>query len=151
VTSGLSLTPRDHSHEAEAYDENMRRLLLAALLVALAPGAASAASIPFRTTLTAPTHTPKANARWYYIVRLTDLRGAALRGTVTVQIKDPLGALHYATYDGTKRNIANFLFTGRFRDYAQFPPESRGFTLTVRVTVKARGAERVLTWWIRAR
>ena len=70
---------------------------------------------------------------------------------MTVQIKDPLGTLHYATYDGTNRNLANFAFTGRFRDYAQFPPDSRGFTLTVRVTVKAKGAQRVLTWWIRAR
>jgi hypothetical protein len=129
----------------------MRRLLLAALLVALAPGAAAAATVPFRATLTAPTHTPKVNARWYYTVHLTDLKGRALRGTVTAQIKDPLGNLHYSTYDGTNRNIRNFPFTGRFRDYAQFPAASAGFTLTVRVTVKAKGAQRVLNWWIRAR
>jgi hypothetical protein len=129
----------------------MRRLLLAALLVALAPGATAAATIPFRATLTAATHTPKANARWYYTVTLTDLHGRPLRGTVTVQIKDPLGTLHYSTYDGTNRNIVNFPFSGRFRDYAQFPSESVGFRLTVRVTVKAKGAQRILTWWIRAR
>jgi hypothetical protein len=129
----------------------MRRLLLLTLTVALAPAATAAATIPFRASLTAATHTPKANARWYYTVRLTDLKGRPLGGTVTVQIKDPLGGLHYSTYDGTKRNIRDFPFTGRFRDYAQFPPESAGFTLSVRVTVKAKGAQRVLSWWIRAR
>ena len=35
--------------------------------------------------------------------------------------------------------------------FIRFPTDSRGFKLTVRVTVKAKGAKVVLTYWITAR
>src|SRR5438270_6452995 len=94
LTNRLSLTPRDHSPEG-AYDGSVRvRLALAALLVVLAPGA-GAATIPFRATLTAPTHTPPADnkTKWRYTVRVTDLRGHLIPATVTMQIVDPLGSV----------------------------------------------------------
>lgn len=89
-----------------------------------------------RATLLAPTHSPKINAKWRYAVRLTDRRRRPLAGKITVQIVDPLGTAHAVQYDETKQNIVNRPFKGVFRDYAQFPPDARGFRLTFRVRVR---------------
>ena len=42
-----------------------------------------------------------------------------------------------------------FPFTGVFRDFIRFPADSKGFKLTVRVTVRAKGAKVVLPYWIK--
>ena len=133
--------------------EHMRlRLAVAALLVLLA-GATAAATIPFRATLTAPTHTPPADnkTKWRYTVRVTDLHGRLIRATVTMQIVDPLGSVHAVEFDCCKRNIVDHPFTGVFRDAAEWPPESRGFRLVLRAVVQAKGAKRVATYWVRPR
>jgi hypothetical protein len=115
----------------------------------LAPSGASA-SPPFRLLFRAPTHTPKVNAKWRYEVRVTDLRGAPIRGLLTLQIVDPFGGKHPVEFDCCKRNIVNHPFRGVFRDAAEFPPESRGFRLTFRVTVRALGATRVVSYWVKS-
>ncbi len=93
-----------------------------------------------KATLFAPTHEPKINAKWRYRLKVTDRRGRLLRGKVTAQIIDPLGAPHPVQYDDTHRDITGMPFRGVFRDYVEFPRDSRGQRLTFRVLVKtARG------------
>jgi hypothetical protein len=127
------------------------RLRLASLCAAaLALPAAVGATPAFRATLSAPTHTPKANAKWFYVVRATS-GGKPVRATITSQIVDPIGGVHPVEFGDTHRVITNRPFTGVFRDFVRFPPETQGITLRLRVIVKAAGARRVLTYWIKAR
>lgn len=104
-----------------------------------------------KATLYAPTRTPKANAKWRYRVVVTDTKGRRLGGKITVQIVDPLGQPHAATYDNTKKPITNFPFDGHFRDYAQFPPEARGFTLTFRVIAKTPKGKVTITYPVKTK
>lgn len=126
----------------------MRSKALALLLVlALAPSSAalsSTAAVPFKAVLKAPKTNPKVNVRWYYSITVTDLKGKPIRATVTAHILDPLGGVHPVDYGPTQKPIANFPFRGTFRDYLTFPPESKGFQLTIRWTIKAMGAKRIL-------
>jgi hypothetical protein len=101
--------------------------------------------------LIAPTHSPKVNAKWRYTVRLTDRRGRPLAGKLTVQIVDPLGTAHAVQFDETKQNITNRPFQGVFRDYAQFPPDARGFRLTFRVRVRAAKGRLEITYAVTPR
>ena len=123
------------------------RLLITVLALVLTPAAAAA---PFKATLTAPTHTPKVNAYWFYTIHATR-NGKPIRATVTVQIVDTFGVVYPVQYDNTTKNIVNKPFTGIFRDYVQFPPESRGFKVTFRAIVKAPGGKVTLTYWIKPR
>ena len=100
------------------------------------PPPATVTSGKVKATLFAPTRTPKANAKWYYRVVVTDTKGRKLAGKITVQIVDPLGQAHAVDYDDTTKPITNMPFRGQFRDYVEFPPDSRGFTLTFRVIAK---------------
>jgi hypothetical protein len=124
---------------------------LAALCVAALALPVSAGAAPgFRATFSAPTHTPKVNAKWFYTVRAT-LNGKPVRATVTSQIVDPVGGVHPVQFGSTKRNVTNHPFVGVFRDYVQFPPETQGIRLTLRVTVKARAARAVFPYWVKPR
>lgn len=127
------------------------KLRLAACAIALALPASAGAALPFRATLSAPTHRPRVNAKWYYTVRVASLRGKPIRATITVQLVDPLGTVHPVDYGTTSKPIRNRPFRGVFRDFAQYPPESRGFRLTFRVIVRALGAKRTLTYWVQPR
>jgi hypothetical protein len=115
------------------------------LLVALALAAA-----PFKATLTPSTHTPKANAKWFYTVRAVDSAGKPVRATITTQIVDPFGGAHAVEFGDTHKLVTAFPFTGVFRDFIRFPADSKGFKLTVRFTVKSKGAKVVLSYWIKA-
>jgi hypothetical protein len=128
------------------------RLRLAALGAGLAfAGIAAGATPGFKATLAAPTHTPKVNAKWFYVVRAAGRTGKPLRATVTAQLVDPVGGVHPVLFGSTTKPIVNRPFVGAFRDFVRFPPESQGFRLTFRVIVKALGARRVLTYWIKPR
>jgi hypothetical protein len=118
-------------------------------LAVLLSGAALAAA-PFKATLTASTHTPKANAKWNYTVRAVDSAGKPVKATITTQIVDPFGGAHAVEFGDTHKLVTAFPFTGVFRDFIRFPADSRGFKLTVRMTVRAKGAKTVLSYWIRA-
>jgi hypothetical protein len=125
-----------------------RSVLAGALVVGAAAAAAVAApALPFRASLTAATHAPKANTKWYYAVRVTSRSGAPVKARITVQIKDPLGGLHPVLYANTKRKLVNWPIDGRFRDYVIWPTSSAvGVTLTLRVTVVAAGGKTVLAY-----
>ncbi len=128
----------------------MRPRLAALCVLALALPISAGAATGFNATFAAPTHTPKVNAKWFYTVRASR-RGKPVRATITSQIVDPYGGIHAVEFGCCKRNVLNHPFTGVFRDYVQFPPEAQGFRLRFRVIVKALGARRVLTYWVKAR
>ena len=107
---------------------------------------------PFRLSLSAPSHTPRAGtARWWYVVRAATLAGRPLRGRLTVAVVDPLGTAHLAEVGTTKRKLHDYPFFGRYRDFAQWPAASRGYRLTFRVTVRALGRSRTVNYWVRPR
>jgi hypothetical protein len=118
---------------------------MAVLAVALALAAS------FKATLAAQTHAPRVNTRWYYAVHATDPRGRPIRALLTAQVIDPLGSVHPVQFGRTTRNVTNWPFRGVFRDFITWPAEARGFTVTLRITVRARRAKRVLTYKIRPR
>jgi hypothetical protein len=91
------------------------------------------------------------NAKWFYVVRATSGSGKPIPATITCQIVDPYGGTHAVLFGAAKKPIVNRPFTASFRDYVQFPPESQGFKLTFRATVKALGRKRVLTYWVKVR
>ncbi len=160
VTSGSS-RPRTRSSRPRERSTTLRSprpslvalivtTVLALSLVATASArlgqSARAARIPFEATLTAPTHRPKANTKWYYTVRVKSLGGKPIKARITVQIKDPLGGLHPVLYANTKKKLVNWPIDGRFRDYVIWPRSSAiGISLVLRVTVEALAHERVLT------
>ena len=122
------------------YDSGVRAKLGLALLVlvglVLVPVAGGAVGI--KAVLKAPSTQPKIDAKWRYSITVTDLEGRPLRATVTATLTDPFGGVHPVDYGPTQKPIVNFPFRGTFRDYVTFPPESRGFKLTLRWTVKAK-------------
>ena len=113
--------------------------------------AAVALAAPFKVSLDASTHTPKVNLRWNYSVRAVDGTGSPLRARVTVQIVDPFGGVHPVEFGRTRKNIANVRFTGMFSDFVKWPPESRGFRLSFRVTVTSGGRAVRRTYWVKPR
>ncbi len=98
-----------------------------------------------KVSITAATHRPKVNARLPYQVK------ASRGGKLTVQILDPFGGVHPVAYDNTKKNVTDFPFKGVFKDYLEFPAESRGFKLVVKATVKTSSGHGAATFWIKAR
>lgn len=113
---------------------------------------APAAGLPFRASLSAPTHRPKVNTKWYYTVRVTKPSGAPLSARITVQIRDPLGTLHPVLYANTKKKLVDWPIHGRFRDYVIWPRSSAiGISLTLRVTVKADARRKILDYRVTPR
>jgi hypothetical protein len=90
----------------------------------------------FKATLTAVTHAPKVNSKWYYSVRVVDLRRRPLEARITVVIVDPFSGVHPVQYSYSNKNIVNHKIRGTFTDWATWPPESAGFPLSFRVKVK---------------
>jgi hypothetical protein len=145
----------------------MRRPLaavaLAASLVIAASGPASAAAAPFKATLEAPTHKPKANALWRITVTARSNSGKALRATADYRFlldgqvvarphpspnADPRSACAKA---GNCRH-SPWPFRGRYRDTLIFPARSAGIALTFRVVVKVKGlGTRNLDYSVRVR
>ena len=125
-------------------------MVLACVTALVAPASTSAAP-PFRATLTAPTHTPKVNVHWRYAITVTDLKSKPIRARLTVQVVDPFGMAHPVEFGTSTRNIVNWPFVGVFRDFAVWPPESRGFRLTFRAIVKTAKGKVTLTYWVKSR
>jgi hypothetical protein len=122
-------------------------LCVAALALPVLAGAAPG----FRATFAAPTHTPTVNVKWFYTVRATTLTGTPMRATITSEIVDPYGGVHPVEFGCCKRNVTNRPFAGVFRDYVRFPPEAQGVKLKFRVTVRALGGKRMLSFWVKPR
>jgi len=124
------------------------KLTLVLLALALAP--AAAAAVGMKATLKAPAVEPQIDIRWWYSIKVTDLKGAPVRATVTAEIIDPFGYAYPVQFSWSKtKDIVNWPFKGTFRDGIKFPPESRGFALMLRWTIKskigARSYKKVLT------
>jgi hypothetical protein len=109
-----------------------------------------AAAAPLTATLTAPTHAPKIKTRWYYTVHATQA-GKPAAGKLTAQIVDPIGGSHPVQFGSSTKNITNWPFTGRFRDFIIWPSSSRGIPLKLRVVVKLGSAKRTLTFAVTPR
>ncbi len=120
-------------------------MFLAVLGLVVVPVALAATG--WRATLKAPAANPKVNVKWHYSVTAKDLKGHSLTGTVTATLTDPIGGVHPIDYGPSKpvRPITNWPFKGTFRDYVTFPPESRGFPLTLRWAVKVKVGGKVQT------
>jgi hypothetical protein len=116
-----------------------------ALTVKLVLAGSLLVATPPRVTLTAPTHTPKINTRWYYTVRATEA-GKPVAGRLTAQIIDPIGGSHPVQFGSSTKNITNWAFTGRFRDFIIWPASSRGIPLKLRVVVKVGTAKRTVSY-----
>jgi hypothetical protein len=126
------------------------KLGLAVCVAALALSASAGSAPGVTATFAASTHTPKVNAKWAYTVRVWR-GGKPVRATITSQIVDPYGGVHPVPFGCCTRNVVNHPFTGVFRDYALYPPESQGFKLTFRATVRVGTAKRVLRYWVKPR
>jgi hypothetical protein len=128
------------------------RLVVALLLVALAlPLSVSAASL-FKTTFTAPTHTPKINAKWVWTIKVTTAAGKPLAATISAQVVDPIGGVHPVEYGCcAKKFVTNVRIVGRFSDFVQYPLAAKGYRLTFRVLVKTRLGKRAVQYWLTPR
>jgi hypothetical protein len=117
-------------------------------LLAIAASALALAAVPFRATLSAGTHHPAINTRWPYAVKVVDAEGRPLRATISVAVVDPLGTVHPTQFYLGTRYVTNIPFRGTFRDAVKWPPESRGYPLTFRVTVKVGTTKKVLKYLV---
>jgi hypothetical protein len=101
---------------------------------------------PLKATLTGPSHSPKINKRWYYVVKVTQ-NGKPARVKMTAQIVDPIGGTHPVEFGPTTKKIVNWPITGTYRDYIIWPSDSKGIPLKLRITlVGARGAHAVVSY-----
>lgn len=121
------------------------RVLLAALLAGLVVAPVTVGATGIRAVLKAPAANPKINAKWRYSITVTTLAGKPVKARLTAHVIDPIGGVHPMDYGptgppnpGPPVPIKNRPFVGTFRDYLQFPPESRFYPLTLRWTVKAK-------------
>jgi hypothetical protein len=125
------------------------RTKLAALALTLLVVPVAGAAVGIKATLKAPPTQPKVNVKWPYSIKVTNLKGAPVRATVTAVVIDPLGTVHAMDYGptgppnpGPPKPIKNWPFKGTFRDYITFPPDATLANslggLTLRWTVKAK-------------
>ena len=115
-------------------------------LLAIAATALAVTAVPFKATLTVGTHHPAINTRWPYVVKVVDAKGKPLRARISVAVVDPLGGVHPTEYYLSKKLVTSIPFRGTFRDAVKWPPESKGYPLTFRVTVKVGTAKKVLKY-----
>ncbi len=124
-------------------------LLAAAIATTASPTAAAAATVikgssgPLVATLTPSTHTPKINTLMPIAVTAT-LNGKPAHATAAYEFVFG-GAVVSTQYP---YNNKHFSFTGHFSDKLNFPASSLGFTLTLRVVIKAAGHTVNLNWSI---
>jgi hypothetical protein len=107
-------------------------------------------SAPVRVTVAAPGHTPRIGPRWYYTVRVSTA-GKPAAARLTEQIVDPLGGTHPVEFGPTTKDITNWPFRGRFRDYIIWPKDGRGIPLTFRVIVSVGGKKHVVDYRVTPR
>jgi len=104
------------------------------------------AAAPLQATLTGPSHSPRINKRWYYVVKVTQ-NGKPAHARMTAQIVDPLGGTHPVEFGPTTKKIVNWPIIGTYRDYIIWPPDSKGIPLKLRLTlVGAHGARAVVSY-----
>jgi len=118
-------------------------------LIAITASALAVTATSFKVTLHAGTHHPAVNTRWPYSVRVVDAKGHPLRARISVAVVDPIGGVHPTLfYVSDTKYVTNIPFKGTFRDAVKWPPESKGYPLTFRVTVKVGTLKRVLKYLV---
>lgn len=90
---------------------------------------------PVQATLTGPSHTPKINTHWNYVLHVTQ-GGKPVAAKITGQIVDPIGGVHPVQFGPSTKNITNWPIKGVFRDYIIWPPSSRGIPLKLRFKIR---------------
>jgi hypothetical protein len=101
----------------------------------------------FKATFVGGGHAPPINTRWAYSVKVTDAKGKALAARISAVVVDPIGAVHPVEFfSSATKHVTNFPIKGTFKDAIIWPPESGGYELTFRVTVKVGTTKRVLTY-----
>ena len=124
----------------------LRATALALVLAAtLAGAAAAAAPTAVTVTIVGPNHAPKVVTKWHYTVRVTS-GGKPVAAKLTEKIVDPLGGTHPVEFGPTTKDITNWPFRGRFRDYIIWPKDGRGIPLTFRVIVSVGGKKHVVDY-----
>ena len=116
------------------------RTKLAALALSLLLAPVAGAAVGIKATLKAPAANPGIMVKWWYTIKVTNLKGKPVNARLTAHVIDPFGGVHPMGYGPTEPPvpIKNRLIRGGFRDFLEFPPESRGFKLTLRWIVKAK-------------
>jgi hypothetical protein len=118
-------------------------------LLALASASLALAAPAYKASLVAGTHHPAVNTRWPYTVKVVDAKGKPLRARISVAVVDPLGTAHPTLYYvSTTKYVTNIPFRGTFRDAVKWPPESKGYPLTFRVTLQIGAAKKVLRYLV---
>ena len=117
------------------------------ILAILIAAAAFGGTAPVKATLTAPSHTPKINVKWYYVVRVTR-GGKPVPGKLTMQIVDPIGGVHPVEFGPTTKNIVRWPIKGVFRDYIIWPRSSVGFPVKLRATIVGTGYKKVVSYTV---
>jgi hypothetical protein len=103
-----------------------------------------------QVTLSAPGHTPKVNTHWNYAVHATQA-GKPVRAKLTASILDPIGGSHPVDFGTSTKKIANWPFTGTFRDFIVWPASSRGIPLRLRLVVVVGRTKKTITYAVTPR
>ena len=96
-------------------------------------------------TLTAPSHTPKVNTHWNYVLRVSQ-GGKPVAARITAQIVDPIGGRHAVEFGTSTKRITNWPIKGEFRDFIIWPKSSRGIPLTFRLIVVVGKVRRIVDY-----
>jgi hypothetical protein len=109
----------------------------------------TAAKLPFRAVLRAPTHRPRAGEPWRYSVRVTDLSGRPIAARIRMQVL--FGGIPVGEVDGGR----TFRFVGVWREPRDspvlWPPQASGRPLVFEAIVTARGRTARLRYPVRVR
>jgi hypothetical protein len=166
VRAATARPARHRPRPRAAYPLDMRRPLVVAALTAslvLALAGPAAAAAPFKATLKAPTHSPKANALWPITVTVRSTSGKPLRATADYQflLRGQVVARSHPSPNANPRSAcakagncrhSPWPFRGRYRDTLIWPARSTGIDLTFRVVVKVNGlGTRNLDYSVRVR
>lgn len=119
--------------------------LFAVLVLAaptLAPAQTTARAVPFKARLTTSGHRPVALTRWRYTLRVTDLKGRAIRARAVFRI------VFVQETPPPPRVLARVSFRGRARGVYRWPTLLRGEPLEFQAVVTAKGATLTLRYII---
>ena len=118
-------------------------LALAGALALAAPAGAAAPAAPFKATMKAPGHHPKANKKWPVTVTARRPDGTGLKATLR----------YVFLYKGrVVSRQSNYHFTGRFTDKTfVWPSRAIGIPLTLRVEIITKLGTIAIDYAVRVR
>ncbi len=106
---------------------------------------ATPGALPFKATLSATTHRPRATQLWHYTVRVVDLKGRPIQARARFQI------VFAGPSAPPPRRLGSHTFRGSFTGTFQWPRATRGEPLVFQAVVTAKGATRRLSYSVRVR